>query len=68
MSNAIKLVITGMTCDHCVMRVTKALQSVTGVEGVKVTLDPGEATVEGDVDADLLTAAVEQAGYSAVPR
>ena len=58
----------GMTCNHCVMRVQKALADVPGVHRAVVTLDPGQAKVECDdptSTADALISAVVQAGYSA---
>ena len=60
------LKITGMTCNHCVMHVKKALQAVDGVKHVDVILDPGEAEIKGDADVEDLIAAVKQAGYEAV--
>ena len=43
----LKLKVEGMTCNHCVMAVTKALKKVPGVEKVEVSLEKGEALVEG---------------------
>ena len=65
MANEIRLSITGMTCEHCVARASKALQNVANVEQVVVTLDPGEAIVSGTPSADELIAAVGEAGYEA---
>lgn len=65
MSTTIQLKITGMTCNHCVARVKKALESVTGVESVEVILEPGGATINSNADTDLLIAAVKDAGYDA---
>jgi copper chaperone len=62
------LSIQGMHCDHCVMRVQKALASLSGVERAAVTLEPGQARVEFDEHAattQALTDAVAKAGYSA---
>jgi copper ion binding protein len=64
----VTLAIQGMTCNHCVMRVQKALADVPGVHRAVVTLEPGQAKVEYDgaaATADAMTAAVVQAGYSA---
>ncbi len=62
------LKIQGMTCNHCVMRVAKALKSVPGVQDAKVDLQKAEAAVTYD-DAkpskDKLAAAVVEAGYKA---
>jgi copper chaperone len=65
MSDSIELKIRGMTCEHCVKRATKALQSVAGVASVAVTLDPGAAKVDGTADSGELIKAVETAGYEA---
>ncbi|MCU7926582.1 MAG: cadmium-translocating P-type ATPase [Candidatus Thiodiazotropha sp. (ex Dulcina madagascariensis)] len=61
----ITLKITGMTCPHCVMNVTKALQGVPGVEDAEVKLDAGSAVVSGSADQASLVNAVVAAGYSA---
>ncbi|MEK7703771.1 MAG: heavy metal-associated domain-containing protein [Myxococcota bacterium] len=62
----IKLAVRGMTCNHCVMAVTKALGTVQGVERVvEVSLARGEALVEGTPDVQSLAAAVDAAGYQA---
>lgn len=59
------LKITGMTCNHCVQSVTRALQGVAGVKTVSVTLDPGQAVVDGSADSRALIQAVEEEGYQA---
>lgn len=40
--------VAGMTCDHCVRRVEKALRSVKGVTDVRVDLAAALATVTFD--------------------
>lgn len=62
---SITLKIEGMTCDHCVRAVTKALKSVPGVKDAKVSLELNEAVVEGQPDRDALVRAVEGEGYEA---
>jgi P-type Cu+ transporter len=57
------LKVTGMTCQHCVMNVTKALKAVPGVESADVSLDEGEAVVNGSADRGALVEAVKTAGY-----
>ena len=60
--------IQGMTCNHCVMRVQKALAEVPGVRKAVVTLEPGQARVDYDDSpstADAMAAAVVKAGYGA---
>jgi len=59
--------IKGMTCNHCVMAVTKALNEIEGIKGVKVDLERGEAFFEGKpVDMDLVREKIKKAGYEVV--
>jgi copper chaperone len=62
---ATTLKVTGMTCNHCVMAVTKALRKVPGVESADVSLDKAQAVVQGSADAQALIAAVKEEGYEA---
>ena len=65
---SVTLNIQGMTCNHCVMRVQKALAEVPGVRKAVVTLDPGQASVDYDDSAstaDAMAAAAVKAGYGA---
>ena len=69
MSEVVQLPIVGMTCDHCVGTVRRALEGVPGVHSVAVDLGRGRAEIAvepGPVDPARLRAAVEAAG-SAVP-
>ncbi len=59
------LKVEGMTCHHCVMAVTKALESVEGVRSAEVDLDKGSAVVDGDADLQAMIAAVQEEGYQA---
>ena len=59
------LQIKGMTCEHCVRAVTKALQGVAGVANVSVDLSAGRARVDGPADPASLLRAVEKQGYEA---
>ena len=65
MSDTTNLKITGMSCNHCVMKATKALEAVDGVDNVEVSLEPGAAIVAGNADAEKLILAVKEAGYQA---
>ena len=60
---------TGMSCQHCVMRVTKGLKGLEGVDDVSVNLPTGEITVnvkEGKVSRAQLEEAVTKSGYQVV--
>ncbi len=58
-------VVKGMTCSGCMTKVTNAVTSVDGVDDVDVDITTGEVTVLGNapVDAQLVRAAIKQAGY-----
>jgi copper chaperone len=58
------LKVDGMTCDHCVRSVTRAVRAVPGVGGVVVDLDAGRVTVQGDPDPASVRAAIEEEGYA----
>jgi copper chaperone CopZ len=58
-----------MTCNHCVMRVAKALKGTSGVQDAQVDLQKGQAVVTYDdakVSRDNLSFAVVEAGYKVV--
>ena len=60
--------IKGMTCQHCVMAVTKALGALEGIKNVQVDLKSGVATYEevNPVDPQKIAAAIKETGYEAV--
>ena len=60
------LKVTGMTCDGCTSKVAHALNAITGVHEVVVSLSNGEAAVRYDehlTAPDKLKSAVKGAGY-----
>ncbi|HSR11317.1 MAG TPA: heavy metal-associated domain-containing protein [Thermodesulfobacteriota bacterium] len=63
-----KIKIGGMSCQHCVMSVSKALERLAGVKDVKVDLEKGEATFENaqTLPAGEIRKAVEKAGFEVV--
>ncbi|MGM3183870.1 copper-exporting P-type ATPase CopA [Dickeya oryzae] len=65
MSQTIHLSLQGLSCEHCVGRVKKALESRPDVERVDVSLK--HANVTGDADPQTLITAIEEAGYEASP-
>lgn len=60
-----KLNITGMSCQHCVQAVEKALGTVAEVEHVEVNLKQESAAIRGKAAPEALVAAVAEAGYQA---
>ncbi|MFY9316694.1 MAG: mercury resistance system periplasmic binding protein MerP [Burkholderiales bacterium] len=60
------LSVPGMNCSACPITVSQALKKVAGVQNVKATLEPPEATVTFDdakTSVEKLTEATKQAGY-----
>jgi copper chaperone len=58
--------IQGMTCQHCVHAVERALARVPGVARViAVDLERGEAKIDGSPEEAAVIAAVRAEGYEA---
>ncbi len=61
-------IVDGMTCGHCVASVSAEVGNVSGVSDVQVDLASKRVVVTGDgVADDEVVAAVDEAGYDAVP-
>lgn len=58
-----KILIEGMSCGHCVAHVKDALEGIDGVSSVEVSLEGKYATVETDVNDEILKEAIEEEGY-----
>jgi copper ion binding protein len=67
MSSTIK--VKGMSCQHCVMSVTKALNQLEGIKNVQVDLAKGEVRFDNtkEVASQRIEKAIEDAGYEVVP-
>lgn len=58
--------VTGMTCDGCISKITRALKEVSGVSDIKVSLSSGETTVKFDermASSEKIKSAIKSAGY-----
>ncbi len=57
--------VKGMSCEHCVKAVTKALQELEGVGDVKVDLNTGQVSYEENkpVDDQAVKEKISKAGY-----
>jgi copper chaperone len=62
------LKVKGMTCQHCVMSVKKALGKLEGIQNVDVDLQKGEVRFDNTkgVASDVVKKAIEEAGYQVV--
>ncbi len=57
--------IKGMSCQHCVKAVKKALEEIDGIADVNVDLAKGEAsfTEKSPVDGTVVKEKIQKAGY-----
>ncbi|HAS74242.1 MAG TPA: heavy metal transport/detoxification protein [Clostridiales bacterium UBA8960] len=62
------LLIEGMSCNHCKMRVEKALSDVVGIDGVAVDLATKTAvvTLSQEIEDAVLIEVIDDAGYDVV--
>jgi len=60
--------VKGMSCQHCVMSVTKALGQLEGIKNVQVDLAKGEVRFDNtkEVASNRIAKAIEDAGYEVV--
>ncbi len=63
------LKVKGMSCQHCVMSVKKALGQVEGIQEIQVNLETGEVRFENTrgASAEKVRRAISEAGYEVVP-
>ena len=57
--------IEGMTCNHCVNHVEKALGGIVGVKSVKVNLSKNNALINSkeEINDDIVKQTVNEIGY-----
>lgn len=72
MTTTTTVLVTGMTCAHCVTSVTRELEALDGVSDVSVALNAGgvtpvTVTSAGPLAAAAIAAAVDEAGYELAP-
>jgi len=60
--------VKGMSCQHCVMSVTKALGQLEGIKNVQVDLAKGEVRFDNSKEIALsrVEKAISDAGYEVV--
>jgi len=67
MENKITIPVFGMTCNHCINAVTKALQKLEGVNSVRVSLENSNAEVtyeDRSISVEQMKRAIGEEGYS----
>ncbi|MCP3933615.1 MAG: heavy-metal-associated domain-containing protein [Bacteroidetes bacterium] len=55
--------IKGMSCQHCVKSTKDTLEKLEGISNVKVDLEKGEATFDGDINISKVKAAISKIGF-----
>jgi copper chaperone len=60
----IEFQVEGMSCQHCVAAVTRAVQALDADARVQVELQSGCVRVESKQNADELSTAIADAGYA----
>ena len=60
--------VEGMSCEHCVNAIQKAVGALPGVESVVVDLSAKTVTVEhgSDVNSDKIKEEIEDQGYDVI--
>jgi copper ion binding protein len=60
--------VKGMSCQHCVMSVTKALNQLEGIKNVQVDLAKGEVRFDNmkEVASNRIEKAIQDAGYEVI--
>jgi len=65
-ASQVVLEVQGMTCGGCVSRLERELKEASGITSATVILDPGQAIVDGELDAAQVAKLIEDAGFKAV--
>lgn len=58
--------IKGMSCQHCVSSVAKALEALPGISDVQVDLDNGEARFQGEADEQTVKQTIDNIGFEVI--
>lgn len=68
MSQTITYSVPGISCAHCRGAITAEVSEIEGVETIDVDLDTKIVRISGtNLDDAALRAAIDEAGYEAVP-
>jgi len=56
--------VEGMSCQHCVAAVTRAIHEIDAAAKVQIDLEQGKVVVASSKTVDDLKEAIDEAGYS----
>ncbi|MFJ9522885.1 heavy-metal-associated domain-containing protein [Kitasatospora sp. NPDC101801] len=68
MSSTTVFAVEGMSCGHCERTVSTQLSALPGVTAVTADAKAGRVSVAGQIDEDLVRAAVDEAGFTLTGR
>jgi len=66
-----QLEIKGMGCNKCVERITESILKLPGIKSVEIDLNLKSANItyeDSDVDIPTILHAIEESGYSGIPK
>jgi len=63
-----ELTVDGMSCNHCVGRVTKSVQALDADARVVIDLPTSKVRIDSQVELDRIAAAIDAAGYPVLAR
>lgn len=63
-----ELTVEGMSCGHCVGRVTKSVQGVDPAAKVEIDLPTKKVRIDSGADLERIAAAIDEAGYPVTAR
>ena len=63
-----ELTVEGMSCGHCVGRVTKSVQGVDAAAKVEIDLPTKKVRIDSGADLERIAAAIDEAGYPVTAR
>jgi copper chaperone len=58
--------VEGMSCQHCVVAVTRSIHEIDAAATVQVDLEQGRVVVSSAQTIDALKEAIDEAGYAVV--
>lgn len=61
-----KILIEGMSCNHCVGHVKNALEALDNTSVLEVSLNEKYALVDTDIEDDKIIEVVEEEGYDVI--
>src|SRR5690606_11747300 len=62
-----EFIVSGMTCNHCVQTITRAVRDVAPDAAVQIDLAAHRVAIESSADAAVLRAAIAEEGYDVQP-